>query len=106
MSDLGININNTQYGQTNYMAQSSGNTDTSSNTKQSSIWDTLITQAGPMLDGVAKIIYATKGGNNSGPIYYGDTSATYAEPNNQKTWLMIGGGAILLIAVLFLIFKK
>lgn len=106
MSDLGININNTQFGQTNYMAQSSGNTDTSSNTKQSSIWDSLVNNMGPMLNGVANIITSTKGGNNSGPIYYGDTSATYAEPNNQKTWLMIGGGAILLIAVLFLIFKK
>ncbi|HTN47202.1 MAG TPA: hypothetical protein VL098_12710 [Flavipsychrobacter sp.] len=99
MSDLGINLNNTSYGQKDYMAE---NTTTPAATGPS-IWDSIFSNLGPTLNGVANVVAAGKGQQQ----YVQPTNSILPTQNPQnKNWLIIGAAVLLLVLVGVFAFRK
>lgn len=99
MPGIGIQLNNAV--KTDYMAEDSNNNTSTSG----SIWDTIATNLGPTLQGVASVISASKGNNSS---YNGNTYVPAAQTETtgiNNTWLWIGGGALLLLVMVFFLFS-
>lgn len=65
------------------------------------IWESILNGAGSVLSGVAGIIGSAKGTHPDTNIYY-----TNPDNNMTGTYIAVGGGLLLVVIVLIMVFRK